>query len=1281
MRFLPGVHPLQATDLVWIQLVTNFTMVGIGSNTIHKFPGTDLEYTEPSTTISCIGPTGLGFLASSGLLLVNLRLYGCEISLALVCVADVQLVSISAEMSTLYGLFGKNILGKSLIQGSTFAYNHPNAYFNYSDYDCPAMNESSIAANSLEIVMSNFFLGQDNGHRDAGGLVLVFIQKIYSIEVQINHTKLYGNTGIFGGNMEVVVSAEEHAGKTAVVIENSLFANGYGTIGGGLAYVAVSWPTPRCNMYRNETNAFLEISQTLFVSNTAAEGYESYCESLSAINCGSGGGFSLLLLSNCNPTYVLVENSSFIANTASLSGGNININYQSLSCSDFIAVKHSQISFGTAYVGGGLSIFSDLGGSPNRKCRSKSFFSLSSSTVTGNTAFKRAGVIITLLGLDYAMEHMYTLKMEFANCVISNNTASVGTHGVQINGFWTPFASFPYEVVFSNSEFSYHNTIRVTDTVPTQQVYHDTVFVTYIRKVNFVNCSFHHNNGTALKAVESGVIFGGNVTISNNSGILGGGLGFRNSYISVQNGTTLTLTNNRAFQGGAIFVLEQGLYLFKIDTQDVAVQLSTLDIHFVLVNNTATDAGSSIFGGNVDLWWNTLPPIVNGTLHLGVDILTSPEVFDALFFIVPTDSNDTSVISSQPSGVCFCEDTMPKCSTKAMSLHTFPGDTVYIPVVTVGQRNGTAPGTVKATFPHSINHSYEFIASFQDIQQVTKECTLLNYTLFSLEKSITMQLDVTLTYSENTGVTVLFMFQPCPTGFHLEPDGHCDCIQFLKEHGFVCDIATQTFYGSPRIWIGSRYENDSYDIILHLHCPFDYCLPEHVNITLNTTDLQCAYNRSGILCGGCKEGLSLALGSSRCLRCSNLNLLLFVAFLAAGLASVALLTMCNLTISEGTINGLIFYANVVAINMPIFFPGEKTSVFTVFIAWINLDLGIQTCLYNGMNMYAYAWLQFLFPIYIWGLVIVMIVSSHYYTFAAKLFSRNAPKVLATLFLLSYAKLLRAVIVVLSFTFLTYSDGRKEIVWLYDGNVNYLSGKHIPLFVATLIVLMFFLIPYTVLLLFVQCIWKSHYRLLVWLRKFKPVFDAYTGPYKDKYRFWMGLLLLARIVLFLAFTANILGDPALNFLLIALTTMLLLTAKWITRGIYKLWILDVLEAVLLLNLGILSATALYIKNSGGNQLPIAYTSCSIALAVFTGVLGYHGYVRITTHRYWRHLAQWFTRSRAHTHELVNLTAGTDLEDGDSDSSNRAESPTVLVPTPVRSVRLTLDENNEFILVED
>ena len=91
--------------------------------------------------------------------------------------------------------------------------------------------------------------------------------------------------------------------------------------------------------------------------------------------------------------------------------------------------------------------------------------------------------------------------------------------------------------------------------------------------------------------------------------------------------------------------------------------------------------------------------------------------------------------------------------------------------------------------------------------------------------------------------------------------------------------------------------------------------------------------------------------------------------------------------------------------------------------------------------------------------------------------------LATLFLLSYAKILRIVITVFSSTTLAYPDNFKKRVWLYDGNIEFLIGKHIPLFIATLLLLILLSIPYTLSLISIQWLQRiSHYRLLSWVHR-------------------------------------------------------------------------------------------------------------------------------------------------------------------------------------------------------
>ena len=64
---------------------------------------------------------------------------------------------------------------------------------------------------------------------------------------------------------------------------------------------------------------------------------------------------------------------------------------------------------------------------------------------------------------------------------------------------------------------------------------------------------------------------------------------------------------------------------------------------------------------------------------------------------------------------------------------------------------------------------------------------------------------------------------------------------------------------------------------------------------------------------------------------------------------------------------------------------------------------------------------------------------------------------------NHTKLLSVTMAILSFTILHYPDGSSVMAWLPDGNVQYLSGKHIVLFVAALLMILFGT-PYTLFVL-------------------------------------------------------------------------------------------------------------------------------------------------------------------------------------------------------------------------
>ena len=490
---------------------------------------------------------------------------------------------------------------------------------------------------------------------------------------------------------------------------------------------------------------------------------------------------------------------------------------------------------------------------------------------------------------------------------------------------------------------------------------------------------------------------------------------------------------------------------------DLHSQYSNINSVVILENNTADEAGTALYGGEIDSCY--LYTTERKVIHI-VDIF--PNIFKILDFpsLVPQ-------VSSNPFAVRMCNHR--DFAGAVVTVRVYPGQNFKVLVALYGQRNGSAPGIVRAYLFEF--HTGTHLAPLQETQETGYLCENLTYTIFSTGhyEMIILKVDGAGYYSgEDLLINAILL--PCPPGFQLSNiTAQCECAPVLQDRGLLCNIsgATPLVQRTRSSWISTNHNGS--DILLHDHCPLNYCKLTRLWLRLDYPDEQCAQGRSGILCGKCNTNLSLTIGTSQCLECTNAYLALLLPFALAGLMLVLLLIICNLTVSMGTINGLIFYANIVWVNHATFFKtsnsfglGVLQQVLAVFIAWLNLDLGVVTCFVHGMDAYIQTWLQFVFPFYIWMIVGAIIYLSRRSVIIVKLVGSSAVSVLATLFLLSYAKLQRTVITAFSFTYVQnyYGDGRPLAVWLYDGNVPFLQGKHIALFLMALAVTLLFILPFT-----------------------------------------------------------------------------------------------------------------------------------------------------------------------------------------------------------------------------
>ena len=740
--------------------------------------------------------------------------------------------------------------------------------------------------------------------------------------------------------------------------------------------------------------------------------------------------------------------------------------------------------------------------------------------------------------------------------------------------------------------------------------------------------------------------------IENTAGNAGGGIYFEanaklnilmfTDYICDFPEIVVTFTANSADDGGAIYVADDtypgvcasSSYNVQSTASECFCQtlillnlISLINDHCVdiqFTHNVAHTSSSNIlYGGLLDRCTVRAVGSVQGLVDSTTNGLT--------YFTLISNITNLASISSDPSQVCFCKYSQPDCSYQLPTIEVKKGERFTVSVVAVDH----VYHTVSSTILSSLKSNDSGMAEGQLIRSIGEMCTDLNFNIFSpydFEELIVYARgpckDAELSQRR---IQIKFLSCSCPIGFQprvTEPTRCvCDCDSKLDSYITNCDPENGELLREGNFWITDvNSSNDSlgtYTYLIYPHCPLDYCHPpsSRIKINLNTpngVDAQCANGHSGMLCGSCKSALSLSLGSTHCISCPSrwpamLTISLIVAFFA-GMLLVVMILALNLTVAVGTLNGIIFYANIINSDSSTFIPFKKPNFITVFISWLNLDVGFDICFYEGMDSYGKSLLQLAFPTYLIALVLVIIVISERSTkFAWLIGKKNPVATLATLTLLSYAKLLNLIIESLSFAILDYPSGVRKVVWLPDATIPYLKGKHVVLFIVAVLILAVGSI-YTSLLFSWQWLLRHQDRKTFrWVRNqaLYMFLEPYHAPYTFKHRYWTGLLLLVRAVVYIISAANVSNDPRVNLMATGAIITGLLVLKGYSQGstVYRRQFIDILEMVCYVNIAMFCLAELFVLGGNGGVGAIAYVSGSITFILFLFVIIYHIYTEL------------------------------------------------------------------------
>ena len=1077
---------------------------------------------------------------------------------------------------------------------------------------------------------------------------------------------------IFHNNTAILEGGVMYSRTSNIIVNGSHFSRNFAIFNAGVAFTENDVVTIYDSffmdnhaafvgavMYTNNSNVSVDISQ--FVGNSAVHGgvIDSFLDSnltLERSQFYDNRAESLGAVLRTNRGYFVVRYCQFHNNTCSRQGGVI------LCIRSQYTIEESQFSKNRALEGSVLyTIESSINvhsvSIHNNTGDDGTFYLFESNITVSNASF--TSNIGSFLATDTIVN--FTNFNSFESCM----SAEVDRINFQEGGALTAFQSTIYfegTTTFDNNQADYggaiHSTESVLNITGTTLVSQNLaarhgggVFLSQSEVFCQPSSLFILENNTARRGgggiyavgstIEVSIVTNDTlVNIVGNVARRGGGLALNsNAKLYVTKRTSfrapvyaVQIADNSAELGGAFFVSDVSNAV-SCESPSTECFLQVLAIHrneeedintvALFISNNSAKRSASIYGGLLDRC--KVSPLAEVHSRLPdnniADYLYNGSGLD--YFLDSTEITP-DMITSEAVKVCFCFNGFHNCSHLDPEIRVVKKGEPFVVSVTAVDQIGRP---ITSKIQSSLMFTQSGLAEGQLLQDVTNKCNDLTFNVFSSEKNETLTLlangpckDADLSIRS---VVVQFLPCACPIGFqpvNSNSTCECECHHSISRYA-TCDDQTGSFVRqSVNVWI--TYSNIS-GYLVYPNCPYGYCESPDIRtpITLsqpNGSNAQCTFNRVSTLCASCEPGLSLSLGGPRCLRCPHywpaLVVVIILAAALAGVALVAMLLFLNMTVAVGSLNGIIFYANIVAANRNIFPYETEPGIASVFISFLNLDIGIDTCFFEGMTTYSKTWLQLLFPLYVIVLVVLLIIISSYSTKFSNLIGKKDPvATLATLILLSYAKLLGISFTVLSPGTLVYEDGSRQTVWLPDATITYFSGIHVPLFLVAIFILIFGILFTTVVFLWQWLVRLPNKPIFAWIRnqKLQIFIETYNNPYTLRHRYWTGMLLLARVISYLIAAVNVSNDRYLALTSIIFIIVCILCLKGLTRGqVFKNWPIDLLETFFYFDILLLAIFTWYLIRPSnaltGSPLAALNASVIMALIVLIFIILYHIY---------------------------------------------------------------------------
>jgi len=976
----------------------------------------------------------------------------------------------------------------------------------------------------------------------AGGLLVQQANenaKLHLIIINCNFSFNGYKTAAYGGGIQI-----NTVGLTSVLnisIDNSVISNNYAYNGGGV-YV-----------YAHVNNFTMKLTDVSFIDNDA------FINSRTIYLFTSGGNYASFIITN---SIILGDSNNYL---------NFTSNVTSIVIEDLI-IYHILES----YMKFCIETFSNNN-------LTVTFFNV-------RLINTRVQLIINNKVEDELYEYPICCLLKF-NKLIGNLNSNLDIDGSESHGFQCSITNCH----FSNNHDSTTvvNIINKRDStyfLPIIQIINSSFTnnsngnsVVYLKydlpsgKVNLSSSLFADNfdNDNTLYLHFCHLIISNKITFRNNAATKGGGIYFANfSEALLDHKSEMEFIDNTATLGGG------AIYAEYPTTQEYTVWLlfyTTGKYTAIFINNYANAAGNSIYFN--------IPPVdrydIDRNASSDHSIVYVPNQFNY--------SGENEIVTSPYSvflgSAVRCANSSHSQTKTCFVENIMLGEKILTAVKMIDYFNNTAEATmfhVKCIdcIYHSLTDNFtSFIyigAASQGVSikgsKIEDNSTILKLQLSAIKSTVAST-------PPDIHIILELLMSPCHFGYEYEgKSASCVCLHFpdlVKCSNFAAKI-------KKGYWFGAIHHKDK---STGGYCPYNYC--QYSLCEDGFCTLTCAPYRTGIACGECNTGYTLAFDSNKCIPIHNckywqsiLVVVLTILYWIMVLVAIRVaMYFVKVEVITGYVYGIIFFYSSLdlIISEQLIASNDLAQFISALSSYFRLSpkFFVTLCLAKEMNTIDQQFIHYVHPFTAMLLLLIIAQLTSRSVRVTAILGRSGMVHSICLFLLLFYTSLSST----SWELLRPLKfiGVSEVYTYSSPSMKYFQGRHIAYGIVAILCMIVVVIGLPGLLLSEPVLRRK----LTFIR-LKPLLDQYQCCYKNKYHCFAAYYLICRLLILLILSLDMVELSNRYLMLQILCLVIIMIHVWVQPykdpGLNSLDLSTLLVMLVLISLNVYAGamyTTLYV----------------------------------------------------------------------------------------------------------